>query len=109
VDNDFGRAQRQQQVVLAVREKALGLGVASLIARAPTLYQQLEQGIRTDLSLDQITRLALTASDIPSENIRNDVLDYDYVTSYRTEAGAQVLVLINEKAAPLIADLFYDD
>jgi LCP family protein required for cell wall assembly len=109
VDNDFGRAQRQQQVVLAVREKALGLGVTSLIARAPTLYQQLEQGIRTDLSLEQITRLALTASDIPSENIRNDVLDYDYVTSYRTEAGAQVLVLINEKAAPLIADLFYDD
>ena len=109
VDNDFGRAQRQQQVILAAREKALGLGLPSLISRAPVLYQQLEQGIRTDLSLDQLVRLATLASDIPSDNIRNDVLDYDYVESFRTEAGAQVLILVNDKAAPLIQDMFYDE
>lgn len=109
VDNDFGRAQRQQQVVLAARDKALNLGIAGLLARAPVLYQQLEQGIRTDLSLDQIVSLAKTASEIPAENIQNDVLDYDYVTSYRTEAGAQVLILINDKAASLIQQLFYTE
>ena len=108
-DNDFNRARRQQQMLLAVRDKALGLGVASLLARAPVLYQQLEQGIRTDLSLDQIVRLANTASNIPSDSIRNEVLDYEYVSSYRTEAGAQVLVLNNEKAAALIRSLFYGE
>lgn len=108
-DNDFGRAQRQQQVLMAARQKALSLGITGLIARAPVLYQQLEQGIRTDLSLEQLIRLATTASQIESENIRTDVLDYDYVSSYRTEQGASVLILDNEKATPLIQSLFHDD
>jgi LCP family protein required for cell wall assembly len=107
MDSDFGRAQRQQQVILAARDKALSLGITGLLAKAPVLYQQLEQGIRTDLSLEQIVSLAKTASDVPSENIQSDVLDYDYVSSYRTEAGAQVLILDNEKAAALIQQLFY--
>ncbi len=107
VDNDFGRAQRQQQVILAARDKALSLGVTGLLAKAPLLYQQMEQGIRTDLSLDQIVALAKTASEVPAENIQSDVLDFDYVTSYKTETGAQVLVLDNQKAAGLIQQLFY--
>ena len=32
-----------------------------------------------------------SVSDIPAGNIRNEVLDYDYVTSYRTPGGASVL------------------
>ncbi|MCP5099353.1 MAG: LCP family protein [Chloroflexi bacterium] len=109
VDNDFGRAQRQQQVILAARDKAVGLGITTMIARAPTLYQQLEQGIRTDLSLDQIIRLATTVSEIPSDNIQSAVLDYEYVESFRTDTGAQVLVLVNDKASPLIQTLFYGE
>lgn len=108
VDNDFGRAQRQQQVVLAIRDKALGLGITGLLTRAPTLYAQVEQGIRTDLSLEQIVRLATTVTDIPGEDIRQEVLDYDYVSSFVTEAGAQVLILDNQKAAVLIQQLFFN-
>lgn len=109
VDNDFGRAKRQQQLVLATRDQALSLGIGGLITRAPLIYQQLEQGIRTDLNLDQIMRLVTTASDIPSENIRNEVLDFHFVTGHTTETGSQVLVLINSKAAPLIRSMFYDE
>lgn len=108
-DNDFYRAQRQQQVVLAVRDRALSLGIASLLTRAPLLYQQLEQGIRTDLTLEQLVRIATTISEIPRDNIRNEVLDYDYVSSYTTEQGASVLVLDNAKAAVLINSLFYEN
>jgi LCP family protein required for cell wall assembly len=107
VDNDFGRAQRQQQVILAARDKALSLGITGLLAKSSLLYQQMEQGIRTDLSLDQIVSLAKTASEIPSENIQSAVLDYTYVTSHKTETGAQVLILDNQKAASLIQQLFY--
>jgi LCP family protein required for cell wall assembly len=109
VDNDFGRAQRQQQLVLATRQKVLALGVSGLLTRAPIIYQQLEQGIRTDLSLDQIMRLVTTAAAIPAENIRNEVLDYEYVTGHTTETGSQVLVLINSRAGPLVRSLFYDE
>ncbi len=108
-DNDFYRAERQQQVVLAARDKALSQGIGWLLTNAPNLYQQLEQGIRTDLTLDEMLRIATTVSKIPAENVRNEVIDSNYVTSYTTEQGASVLILNNEKAAVLIENLFYGD
>jgi LCP family protein required for cell wall assembly len=107
-DNDFYRARRQQQVVLAVRDKVLSLGLSALISRAPQLYSQFEQGIRTDLSLQQIIQLAQIAGDIPDENIRNEVLDHNYVSNYTTETGASVLIPLNEEIAPLILQMFYN-
>ena len=107
-DSDINRAHRQQQVILAARDKALGLGVANMMTRAPSLYSQLERGIRTDLSLDQLIKLANVASQVPEDNIRNEVIGFDLVTSYRTEKGASVLILDNEKVAPLIQGLFYE-
>ncbi len=109
VDNDFGRASRQQQVLLAARDKALGLGIGGLLARAPELYQRVEQGIRTDLSLEQIVQLARAAADIDSENIRSEVLDQNYVSPFLTDIGAQVLVLDPAAAEVLIEEMFYGD
>ena len=107
-DSDFNRAYRQQQVLFAARQQALNMGIGELIVRAPSLYQQVQDGIRTDLSLEQMLRLARTVSDIPAANIRNEVLDYDYVSSYRTPGGASVLLLNTETVAPLIQSLFGD-
>lgn len=107
-DSDFNRAYRQQQVLLAARNKALSLGLGDLLLRAPSLYREVQDGIRTDLSLEQILRLAKTIGDIPSENMRNEVIDQDFVTSYRTPGGASVLLLNSELAMPFIQDLFSD-
>lgn len=106
-DNDFGRSARQQQVMLAAKDKALGLGITGLLARAPELFKRVEQGVRTDLSLDQIVALARDASAIPSENIRNEVLDINYVSPFLTDQGAQVLLLNLENTTLLIQELFY--
>jgi polyisoprenyl-teichoic acid--peptidoglycan teichoic acid transferase len=108
-DSDFGRAGRQQQLLLAARSKALSLGVGGLLSRAPSIYQQVSNGVRTDLSLEQLISLGRVVSEIPSEQIRNEVIDYDYVSSYRTEAGSSVLILDNDRVAPLIRELFYGD
>lgn len=105
-DTDFNRSYRQQQVLFAARQQALNLGIGEMLLRAPSLYREVEEGIRTDLSLEQMLRLAKTLSDIPSENIRNEVLDYDYVSSFRTPGGASVLLLRPETATPLIQSLF---
>ncbi len=107
-DSDFNRAYRQQQVLFAVRQQALSMGIGELLLKAPALYRQVEDGIRTDLSLEQMLRLAKTISDIPAGSIRNEVLDYDYVSSYRTPGGASVLLLNSEAAMPMIQSLFGD-
>ncbi len=109
VDNDFGRANRQQQVILAVRSKIVSMGVTQLLGQLPFFYSQLSDGIRTDLSLDQMLTLAQAASEIPAEGIQTEVIDYDYVVSHRTEEGASVLVMVNEKVGPLIESLFHSN
>ena len=108
-DNDFYRAQRQQQVLMAVRAKLLSMGPVEMVRQAPNLYRQIEDGVRTDLSLEQMGQLALIAKDIPKDNIQTAVLDQEYVVGHRTPGGASVLVLINNRAAPLIQEMFFDN
>mgnify|MGYP002682925295 FL=1 len=107
-DSDFNRAYRQQQVLFAARAKAMELGAGEMLLRVPSLYREVESGVRTDLSLEQLLRLAKSISDIPADGIRNEVLDYDYVSSYRTPGGASVLLLRPDTALPLIQTLFGD-
>jgi LCP family protein required for cell wall assembly len=105
--SDIERAKRQQQVVMAVRDKVLSLNMLpTLISKAPALYQTLNQSIQTDLALDQIISLAMLAQDIPSENIQSEVIDYRYVLDYWTEEGRQVLVPMRDKIRELRDRLF---
>ena len=107
-DNDFYRARRQQQVLLSTRDKILGMGIGEMIRQTPFLYQQLGEGIRTDLSLDELIGLATAAANIPEENIRSEVLDENYVSAYRTEAGASVLIPNNAVISVLVQEMFYN-
>lgn len=60
---DFDRAKRQQQVILGIRERIVKLDMLpTLIAKSPQLYQQLSDGIKTNLTLDQAIKLALFAT-----------------------------------------------
>jgi LCP family protein required for cell wall assembly len=73
--SDFDRADRQQQVIMAIFDKMTSLGtLPKLIANSPTIYNNLRYGIHTNLSLKQIISLAWTASQIPRENIKKAVI-----------------------------------
>jgi LCP family protein required for cell wall assembly len=105
--NDFSRMERQQQLLWAVRQRILELGVVDLLDRLPQLYEQVQAGVYTDLSLEQIIPLAYTVKDIPADHIQTVVLDYNYVQDHVTAGGAAVLLLRPETATPLIQKLFY--
>ncbi len=105
-DTDFNRAARQQQVLLGVRQKALGMGVTEMLRQAPAIYREIDSGIRTDMGLEQLLRLATTGSDIASENIQSAVLDQSYLTSYLTPGGASVYLMNPDLVMPLIRSLF---
>ncbi|MGQ0604357.1 MAG: LCP family protein, partial [Anaerolineales bacterium] len=107
--SDVDRAQRQQQVVMAVREKVLsGDGLLKLLAQAPALYDKLNQSVETNLSLDQMAALALLAKDIPRSNITQAVLDYRYVIEGVAPGDPPQSVLIpnQDEIRELIRDLF---
>lgn len=72
---DFDRATRQQQVALAIRKQILRLDmIPTLVTKAPRLYQEVAEGINTNLSLDQMIALGMMALDIPQENIGRAVI-----------------------------------
>ncbi len=90
---DLDRARRQQQVILAVRDRVLNLNLLpGLLAKAPLLYQSLAADIKTDLTLNEILSLAVLGQKIPTQNITSVVIDYDYVTDATTPDGQAVLL-----------------
>ncbi len=67
-DNDFARGERQQQLLTALRQQALSLG---LITKAPDLISQLGDTVRTDLPPTDALRLAKLGSEINQSNIKS--------------------------------------
>jgi LCP family protein required for cell wall assembly len=106
--DDFGRARRQQQVILAVLDRVVGFDVLpSLISNAPSLYQELASGLRTDLSLDQIVSLAWLAIQIPKQSIHSGVIGPPNMVRYFTRPdGAQVLGPVPDQIRLLRDEVF---
>ncbi len=102
--SDFDRAQRQQQVVLAIRNRILSLNMLKLlIQKSPVLYQQLAGGVHTNLTLEEIISLAWTASQIPEENIKRGAIGFDQVIQDYSPDGLMILRPIPE-AIRLVRD-----
>ncbi|MCB0195962.1 MAG: LCP family protein [Anaerolineae bacterium] len=101
---DFSRARRQQQVMLAIRDKALQL---DMIPRIPELWTTMSGTIETDLQLVDIVELAQLADEINVDNIQSNVIDSDMTVDYVVpETGAQVLLPLREKIAVAVEEIF---
>ncbi|MFA5792604.1 MAG: LCP family protein [Candidatus Gracilibacteria bacterium] len=73
--SDFDRASRQQQVLSAIKEKALSLGMLSSPSKIKDLYFAIANNFQTNLSLSEILALAGEAKDIDLEGINSAVLN----------------------------------
>ena len=96
--SDFDRAKRQQQIVVALRNKALE---PASIPRWPLLAQTVLAGIRTDLGVRQLLTLAMIAVRVDASNLERLVLEPPLVKGHRRADGAAVQLpnwsLINPK------------
>lgn len=104
---DFDRARRQQQVIMAIRDKILSAKILPiLIEKAPTLYNELSSGIRTNLSLEDAIKLALLAKDVPEENIKRGVIDKSDVFFGFSPDGLSILIPIPDDISNLRDEIF---
>jgi LCP family protein required for cell wall assembly len=101
--SDFDRAKRQQLILLAIREKALGL---NLIPKLPALASTMMDAAKTDMTLDEMLELARLAPYIDMANIKSVVIKKPMVYGYRTEKGAAVQLPKWDLINPVVADLF---
>lgn len=104
-DSDFGRVRRQQQVLMAIRDKALRLDI---LPKLPQLMQQFSDSIETDLSPLEIIQLANLAMQIDRSSIKNVVLDGDAVESFWTSGGAAALMPVRSEIQKIISETLYD-
>jgi polyisoprenyl-teichoic acid--peptidoglycan teichoic acid transferase len=104
---DFDRAKRQQQVILGIRDRILSLDMLPyLITNAGSLFQELSAGIRTNLTIDQVAKLALLASHVPDGSIRQGVIDEKYILFGRSPDNLAILIPLIDKIHVLRDELF---
>ncbi len=105
---DFDRSQRQQAVIMSIRDRILKYDMLpTLIAKAPTLYDELSSGIHTNLSLDEAIRLAWLASQIPAEDIKQGAIGTQQINFAKSPDGTQdVLKPITQKIRELRDEVF---
>jgi len=75
--SDFGRSQRQQQVLLALRAKAKLLGIANL----PDIATAMGNDFSTDMTISQIASLLPIASTVQLQNVHQVILASPYTST----------------------------
>jgi len=101
--SDFSRMARQQQLMLAVRERLLQL---DMIFRWPQLLAEQGTLINTDLGLSEAIDLARAGLGIPKDRITAQSLELGYV--YRGAVPGDPFVLFPDRPRirQLVAQLF---
>lgn len=101
---DYTRMERQQQLLLAIRDKVLALDIP--LSSIPTLVGLVGTSVSTDLTLADMVLLAEAARDVPQESIRYAVLDNSMTTTVVTPQGWMVEVADWDKVRALVDELF---
>lgn len=106
--SDFDRAERQQQVILAVRDRILSAELLPrLIKNSPGLYDALSAGVRTNLTLTQVIRMAWIAQQIPEENIHRGQIGVDQVEFAFSDDGQDILRPLYDAILQLRDEIFF--
>jgi LCP family protein required for cell wall assembly len=104
---DVDRANRQQEVILAMRRRILKYeNLPELIAKAPALYQDLSSGILTNLSMTDAIKLGLLGLQLDAKSIKRGVINYDMVIQTKSPEGEAILKPIPDKIRTLRDELF---
>ena len=90
---DIDRANRQQQVILALRDQVFSPeNFPHMVSIAPKVYREASAGLRTNMSFDDAMRLGRLMTQIPVESIKRGVIDY-------TMGGLDNVILGGENAS----------
>ncbi|NUM45334.1 MAG: LCP family protein [Anaerolineales bacterium] len=107
---DFDRVQRQQLMLLGIRDRVLNFNlIPTLIAKAPLLYGEFSDRIRTNLTANDLFKLALALQGVPSENIFLSAITLDDVTFYQSPEGLDVLLPLPERIRQARDEVFVLD
>jgi LCP family protein required for cell wall assembly len=104
---DFDRAQRQQELILAIRDRILEFDMMpKLVANAPKIYNDLAAGIKTNMSLNDAIKLGWSVLDVNREEIDHVVISNEYINFGKSPDGLDILRAIPDKIRVLRDEVF---
>jgi len=105
--SDFYRLRRQQQIIMALRDRVLSTNaISTLLSNAPSILSTLSNSIDTDLSVSDIIQLLMAAKDISTNEIKQVTVNEAAATGWTTPSGGQVLLPNRERIRELAAELY---
>ncbi len=93
--SDFDRAARQQKLIMAMRDKALSLGILSNPKKVVDIIEVLGNHLRTDMSVTELKEFITLAKDLDMGNIRREVIstgENSLLVSTKNSSGQYVLL-----------------
>lgn len=106
-DSDYGRARRQQQVVLAIKQKLSQPGqLAPLLPRLPGLMLTLAKSVQTDMPLDKLLSLAGELNQLDGAKPVQMVVDDAMGVNSSDETWGFVLVPDMQKVKQAVAGVY---
>ena len=100
-DNDYQRGQRQQQVLLAIRDR---LSRPEVIPQIPALVAALTNAGQTDLTPAELLALTCLGPKIERDSIHSLAIDGTMVLDWYTAGGARVSIPNRDRIAPLVVE-----
>jgi polyisoprenyl-teichoic acid--peptidoglycan teichoic acid transferase len=107
-DSDFTRAARQQQLLVALRNK---LTSPSMITRLPDIIEAAGDTVRTNLPTERFEEFITLAREVDTDAIKRQVISYPitFHPPMSSTGGVWTLQLHMDKLADLSIKLFGDD
>jgi LCP family protein required for cell wall assembly len=105
-DSDFGRNQRQQQVLMAIFNRIRAQGLLTQLTSLDDYTAVLSDYIRTDITRGEMLSLASMGSELHAENIQRFAIDPKMVVAERQPA--YVLVLKDQQSLRRLVDQIID-
>ena len=103
--DDFGRSRRQQQVIKAIKEKAMTLDVLANPKKLTDLMGVIGDHIRTNLSAGEIKTLAGAQKDLDTQNTISQVFDTAADGPLTSTTDSRGYVILPKKGIGNYADL----
>jgi LCP family protein required for cell wall assembly len=110
-NDDIDRSSRQQQVILAVRDKMLDKkNFLTLLSKSLSIYNQISAGVKTNFpSIENAGRLAVLAMQVPLDQIQKGVINYSMAAPGQVAIEGQTLDILRpfpDKIRELVQDIF---
>lgn len=104
---DVDRALRQQQVIMALRDQILDpANFPAMMRIAPAIYHEASAGLKTNMSFEDMLKLAALASQIDISQIKQGVINYEMGILETSPDGLSILKPIPDQIRVLRDDIF---